>query len=252
MSEFHALSGSYAIDALDDIERAQFERHLSECSACQAEVDEFRETAALLSTDALSAPPASLRERLLAEIATVRPLPPRVDPPQVTTLRSERAGGHRGDRRSPWTTLVAAAAAVVLLGAGGTVIWNQLGKEQTEVISATDQVLQAADAQEATVDLPDGAEATLVRSETLGQAVLITRALPAAPSGKAYQMWLLTDGTSPSSAGMMSAAANQTILLKGDAAKASAAAITIEPVGGSNQPTSEPIAVIDFSNLETA
>jgi len=251
VSEFHALSGSYAINALDDIERAQFERHLSECAACQAEVSEFRETAALLSADALSAPPAGLRERLLAEISTVRPLPPQVERPQVTSLSSDRVGGHRGERRSPWTMLVAAAAAVVLLGAGGTVIWNQLGAEQTEVISATDQVLQAADAEEATVDLPGGAEATLVRSESLGQAVLITKALPEAPSGKAYQMWLLTDGTSPSSAGMMAAAADQTILLKGDAAKATAAAITIEPVGGSSQPTSQPIAIIDFSNLET-
>lgn len=251
MSEFHALSGSYAIDALDDIERAQFERHLSDCAECQAEVNEFRQTAALLSADALSAAPAGLRDRLLAEIATVRPLPPQIERPQVSSLRSDRVGGHRAERRSPWSTLVAAAAAVVLLGAGGTVIWNEFAPEETQNLSATDQVLQAADAQEATVDLLDGAEATLVRSETLGQAVLITQALPAAPSGKAYQMWLLTDGTSPSSAGMMAAAANQTILLKGDAAKATAAAITIEPIGGSSQPTSEPIALIDFSNLAT-
>lgn len=243
MSEFHALSGSYAIDALDDIERAQFERHLSECPACRAEVDEFRETAALLSTDTLSTPPASLRQRLLAEIATVRPLPPKVDPPQVTTLRSDQGGGHRGDRRSPWAMLVAAAAVVVLLAAG---IWN------LQSVSATDQVLQAADAQRATVELLDGAEATLVRSEKLEQAVLITKSLPPAPAGKAYQMWLITEGSSPSSAGMMPSAANQTILLKGDAAKATAAAITIEPVGGSNQPTTQPIAIIDFANLDTA
>lgn len=252
MSEFHALSGSYAVNALDDIERAQFERHLSECESCVVEVSEFRETATLLAADALSAPPAGLRDRLLAEISTVRPLPPQVEPSGVTTLRSDRAGGHRAERRSPWTMLVAAAAAVVLLGAGGTVIWNQFTAEDSQVISAADQVLQATDAQEATVELLEGAEATLVRSESLGQAVLVTKALPAAPSGMAYQMWLLTDGTSPSSAGMLAAAANQTILLKGDAAKATAAAITIEPAGGSNQPTSEPIALIDFSNLGTA
>ena len=32
MSEIHALSGAYAVDALDDIERAQFERHLATCA----------------------------------------------------------------------------------------------------------------------------------------------------------------------------------------------------------------------------
>ncbi len=40
MSDIHALSGAYAVDALDDIERAQFERHLAECAECRAEVDE--------------------------------------------------------------------------------------------------------------------------------------------------------------------------------------------------------------------
>ena len=38
MSEIHALSGAYAVNALDDIERAQFERHLAECAECRAEV----------------------------------------------------------------------------------------------------------------------------------------------------------------------------------------------------------------------
>ena len=49
MSDIHALSGAYAVDALDDIERAQFERHLAECPACTAEVGSLREAAALLA-----------------------------------------------------------------------------------------------------------------------------------------------------------------------------------------------------------
>jgi anti-sigma factor RsiW len=56
-SDIHALSGAYAIDALDDIERAQFERHLAECAECRAEVDSLREAAGLL------APPPSRRPR---------------------------------------------------------------------------------------------------------------------------------------------------------------------------------------------
>ncbi|MBU2075761.1 MAG: zf-HC2 domain-containing protein, partial [Actinobacteria bacterium] len=43
MNDVHALSGAYAVDALDDIERAQFERHLVECAECRAEVDSLRE-----------------------------------------------------------------------------------------------------------------------------------------------------------------------------------------------------------------
>jgi anti-sigma-K factor RskA len=40
-------------------------------------------------------------------------------------------------------------------------------------------------------------------------------------------------------------------LLKGDAATANAAAISVEPSGGSKEPTSEPIALFDFDQAGT-
>ena len=248
---FHALSGSYAVNALDDIERAQFERHLSECEECQAEVNEFRETVALLSIETTSAPPAGLRERLLAATANVRPLPPQVERKQASPTLNGR-GGHRAEARSRWTVLVAAAAAVVTLGAGGTVFWNEFTAEDTLVLSAADQVLQAADRQQAKVTLPDGAEVTLVRSERLKKAVLVTKDMPSAPAGKTYQMWLRTGQDSFQKAGLMKPDASQTILLEGDAANATAAAVSVEPAGGSEQPTSAPVVFLDFANLESA
>ena len=58
MSDIHALSGAYAIDALDDIERAQFERHLAKCAECRAEVESLREASAMLAeTTAVEPPP---------------------------------------------------------------------------------------------------------------------------------------------------------------------------------------------------
>ena len=74
MSDLHAHSGAYAVDALDDVERARFERHLAECEDCRAEVQSLREAAALLADDTAAAPPPGLRDRVLADIATVRPL----------------------------------------------------------------------------------------------------------------------------------------------------------------------------------
>ena len=32
MSDIHALSGAYAVDALDELERVGFERHLAGCA----------------------------------------------------------------------------------------------------------------------------------------------------------------------------------------------------------------------------
>ena len=49
MTDIHALSGAYAVDALDDDERAQFEAHLAGCPSCRSEVDSLREAAALLA-----------------------------------------------------------------------------------------------------------------------------------------------------------------------------------------------------------
>ena len=111
MNDVHALSGAYAVDALDDIERMHFERHLAECAECRHEVDSLREASGVLSEVAPVAPPAALRERLLADVATVRPLPPLVQEVRRT-------------RRFP--VLVAAAAAVVaLIGVGGVVAVTQ-------------------------------------------------------------------------------------------------------------------------------
>ena len=78
MSDVHKLTGAYAVDALDDLERARFEKHLAECEDCRAEVAELRETAALLAEATATPPPAALRESVLAGISQVRPLPPEV------------------------------------------------------------------------------------------------------------------------------------------------------------------------------
>lgn len=76
--DIHALSGPYAVNAVDDVERARFERHLAHCPACQAEVDSLVATATLLTMTTQLAPPASLRAKVLADIKTVRPLAPLV------------------------------------------------------------------------------------------------------------------------------------------------------------------------------
>ena len=247
MSDIHVLSGAYAVDALDDLERARFERHLAECPACREEVAGLSEASALLATDAEVAPPATLRARVLADIATVRPLPPQVavgpPPPAVPPARQTR--------RRRWTVLVAAAAAVAAVGAGA-VVWQQWGAETQQVTSAADRVLQAPDAGTVTVPLAGGGRATLIRSESERAAVLRTSGLPAAPPGKTYQLWLDVPGEGMVPAGLMEPRGDQTVVLQGDAARATGAGITVEPARGSRQPTSEPLALIDFADLGRA
>ena len=44
--DIHTLAGAYALDALNDLERAAFARHMTECEACAQEVAEYLETTA--------------------------------------------------------------------------------------------------------------------------------------------------------------------------------------------------------------
>lgn len=244
-SEIHALSGAYAVDALDDLERAAFERHLAECSECRAEVDSLREAAAALPETSPAEPPAGLRERLLAEVATVRPLPP------VTGLPATVTGPARSPRSRPrlLAPLAAAAAVVAALGTGA-VVWHPWSDEtsQAPALSAADRVRSAPDAVTVTRKVAGG-EATVIVSRSLGQLVVSTRDLPPLPRGKVYEMWLNEPdaGMVPVEGGLMTAA-DATVVLDGDLSDAVGAGITVEPAGGSREPTSAPVALFEFEN----
>ena len=163
MSGIHALSGAYAVDALDDTERTEFERHLATCAECRAEVQSFCETAALISESESVAPPVSMRSRVLADIGSVRPFPPEATaaPEQLATVTTLR-------RRS-FPALVAAAVTVILLATGAMwQPWNNADKQ-----SLADQIRNAPDAVSVTEPIAGGGTLTIVRSASLKRAVMI-------------------------------------------------------------------------------
>jgi hypothetical protein len=243
MTEIHALSGAYAVDALDDTERHLFEQHLADCSVCQAEVTGLREAAALLPETASVAPPPALRDRVLADIGKVRPLPPlpvdaQDDLPAPVDIRSRR-------RRFP-VGLAAAAAVIAVLGGGAVVTqpWDDNSSQTTP--TAADRVITAADAERVSLQVGD-AEATLYRSVSEGRAVIVTDDMPAAPEGKLYELWLQAPTGEMVPAGLMPPGSDNTVVLDGDASDAIGAGITVEPApDGSNVPTSAPIATFEF------
>lgn len=228
--DVHALSGAYAVDALDADERTRFEAHLAQCADCRAEVDSLRETAAVLGAGDLVEPPAAVRDQVLAGIERIRPLPPQPTGATVTTLRS----------RMP-LLLAVAAAVVLLLGVG--VAWLQPWGEDTRPPTAAERILAAADAQSVEKAFPDGSTATIVVSRSEGRALIRTTDMALAPDGKAYELWLQTPAGAMVPAGLMPDDPDTTYVLDGDASEATGVGITVEPDGGSPQPTSEPIAL---------
>jgi anti-sigma-K factor RskA len=229
MSDIHALSGAYAVDAVDDIERASFERHLASCPTCRAEVASLRETSALLADAATTIPPPALRDAVLSDITRVRPLPP------VTV------GGPVHRRK--WFPALVAAVVLALVGVGGAV-WQPWRDDTSQTLSATDQVLQDPDAQRVSQELPNGATATVVRSAKEHRAVIVTEDMPEPPAGKVYQLWLQTPTEDMVPAGVMPTGGS-TALLDGNADDAIGVGVSLEPAGGSPQPT-EVVALLDL------
>lgn len=240
MSDIHALSGAYAVDALDDQERELFELHLADCSACRAEITSLREAASLLPETSYAAPPPALRDKVLADIGKVRPLPPL--PGQEPVVREV---GSARRRRFPVGLAVAAAVLTVLgVGAAVTQPWEDNTTQRDPGVA--NQVLAASDAERVSLKF-GAAEATIVRSVSLGQAVIVTHDMPPAPDGKLYELWLQAPTGEMEPAGLMPEGSDNTFLLEGDASDAIGAGITVEPApDGSTVPTTKPIALFDF------
>ena len=245
-SDIHALSGAYAVDALDDIERAQFERHLAECETCQAEVLSLREATAMLAEAVQVEPPAGLRERVLAGIETVRPLPPLAPTaPTGPTATTGPATTERRTRRFP--VLVAAAAVAAVLGVGGVLVAQPWEDETSQGVSLADRVRTAPDAQTWSQWMDGGGKVTLTRSEQMNKAVVTADGMPDLDDEQVYELWLQHDGVMVP-AGVMEGESG-TMVLEGDPATAQGAGITVEPAGGSDEPTSAPLMTFEFEQV---
>jgi anti-sigma-K factor RskA/putative zinc finger protein len=100
VTEIHESTGSYAVDALDAAELAEFEAHLATCPVCRDEVSEFCEVAAELSLLTPATPPTRLRDSVLTTIRSTPQLPALngavEHPPSVALDESRPAIGESG------------------------------------------------------------------------------------------------------------------------------------------------------------
>ncbi|MGW4232731.1 anti-sigma factor [Streptomyces sp. NPDC004980] len=244
-AELHTLTGAYALHALPEDERLAFERHLGACEACTQEVRELSATAARLGLAVSAVAPAALRGRVLREITTVRQEAP-------SHGRSARSGTAR--RVGRWSSYALAACVAAAAAFGGVAVWqNQAAQDARQEASEARQqneelarVLAAPDARTSSGVLEGGARGTVVVSRSVDQAVFLASGMARPPGGKVYQLWF-DDGGSMRSAGLMDPSApDGTVLLDGPVDGASGMGITVEPAGGSKQPTTQPLALMAF------
>jgi anti-sigma-K factor RskA len=242
-TELHVLTGAYVLDALDDDEREVFEAHLDTCEPCAREVQELRATAAQLSAANHEIPPARLRERILLEAART---PQESPDPGVHPARPEDRGP-----LPRWAYRLAAAAVAVLVvavaGLGYVVI--DLNDRLDETQAASDRIAEVLAAPDASIvtSEADGVSGRVVVSADRGEAVIVTSGLQPAPSEHVYQLWLIDDDGA-TSAGLFDTDADGRAVevLAGDLAEVAAIGVTLEPAGGSPQPTADPVLAIEL------
>lgn len=189
-TDVHTLTGAYALDALDDVERARVERHLQECAACAAEVQSFRETAARLATGAAASPSPDLRDRVMAQVAQTRQLPP-------TSTRGTTSSPRPASRTSRWLAIAASSLLVLTLGLGALALsWRSDATEARQAAEGMSEVLTDPRREVMDTDFGSGHGTIVVAGD---RVVLLGDDVEAPPSGHGFQLWLIGDeGPRPS------------------------------------------------------
>src|SRR6266700_4808930 len=178
--DLHVLTGSYALDAVSDTEREEFERHLHHCPTCEAEVRGLRETAARLALACAMTPPARIEQQVLAATYRTRQLPP------LPADRPRRV--LRFPRRLAILAAAASVAAALALGITQLTAQHQLDQARATAIA---RVVTAPDAHVDTARAAGGS-VTVVTSVALHEAVVSTSGMASLPSGRVYQVWVMS------------------------------------------------------------
>jgi anti-sigma-K factor RskA len=213
---------AYMLDALPGDEARRFERHLGECPRCQERARWLQPSLEMLpAAVAQVEPPPALRDRLM------------------TTVRAEAAqegrAAARAPRRRSWRDLFAiprpalafTAVLLVAVAVAGYAI-GAAGEEGSDTVTAQGQA-------------PPGA--TAVVEKTGDQGILRVTGLPQRTDG-IYEVWIARgDQVEPSTLFQVQRDGSGAAAIPEGLADADQVMVTLEPRGGSPQPTRAPLIV---------
>ncbi|WP_221351264.1 anti-sigma factor [Streptomyces beigongshangae] len=241
--ELHSLAAPYALDALEPREHGRFEKHLKRCDGCAAEVRALREDAVRLAWSTAAPAPAAMRERVLLAVRTTPQEP----------ARAERAPSRA--RRPPFspflvplasTTAAAALVVAALFGMQASRTQDRLEEERAQAREIA-HVLAAPDARAGTGRDTDGQGIGVVASVSRRTAVVTSSGLAAPQGERVHQLWLMRPEGRPRSLGLLD---GDTPLIATELdPDASSLAVTVEPQGGSPQPTTAPVVQLALESL---
>lgn len=255
------LLPAYSVGATDPEETALVERLLPLCPEVAAELDDYAVLVQAMHYTAPAAqPPAALHDRLMAATRTETASPEATGSPApqlVPKPAASAAGtGIRGVNRS-LVGLVGIAAALLIVS---NIYWsnqiNVLRRQQADTLALIarqqDALASLGTEQAHRVELvstggdnQNAVLATVLWSEQTPTALLLADQLPELAPDRAYQLWVI-QGEQPVGVGVFSVDAHGVgvLVFNSDVpmTEFNAVAITEEPAGGSEQPTTTPLA----------
>ncbi|MFC5215845.1 anti-sigma factor [Streptomyces coerulescens] len=256
--DLHSLAAPYALDALEPGERHRFEKHLRNCDSCAVEVRALTEDAVRLAWSTAAAPPAAMRDRVLAAVrATPQESAGRESAHARATQLPPHVWGNQPPPRSraprrplfvPFATATAAAALVVasLFAVQANRTQDQLDAQQAQA-SEIANVLGAPDARATAGEDAEGRTIGVVASASEGRAVVTLSGYGKLPSGRVHQLWLMRPDVQPRSLGLFDG--DTPLVASGLDKSATSLAVTVEPDGGSPQPTSQPVVQLALKSV---
>ncbi len=255
--KFTELASLYAVGALDGVELREFETYLRNASASErGELKELNEAAALMPLALpASSVPASVKARLFQRVEAEN----NVAPTRIVPV----------PRKSSWfdifnwqpATGLFAAASILLALTTAFLFWknNQIVHQRDVLAQQVDELskLNVATSQQLdelvsqttklvsmTGQATPNAKAKVFWDTNKNQWVIYVLDLPTAPADKVYQLWYITNDQQKLSAATFRTDANgrgeiRVSVPSSTVPKLAATAVTMEPQGGSAQPTGQ-------------
>lgn len=231
---------AYALGALDADEVPALEAHLQDCASCRAELEQYRAISDGLLTALPPRPPsAALRKRLQSQLPSAqKKTPPRF----VWSFGKLALGG--------------ALALLLLMNAFFFLQMRQIQDQQASLV----QQVKTSQFALSMLAYP-GTQAIPISAENLSGSVLVDRDrntvalvmwhLPQLSDKQTYQAWLIEPSGHRVSAGTFRPQENETyttkpVYSKQDLSNFVGLGVTVEPAGGSDQPTGQRIFKVDF------